>query len=56
MKTLKNLLVAALITLPVVTLNAGTIADVVKGTEMRPLSVANCCNILIGGKWYCLPC
>jgi hypothetical protein len=56
MKTLKNLLIGALLTLPVMTLNAGAIAEAAKGTEMRPLSVANCCSVMIGGRWYCMPC
>ncbi len=56
MKTLKNLLIGALIALPVMTLNAGTIADAAKEVEMRPLSVANCCSVMINGRWYCLPC
>lgn len=55
MKTLKNLLIGALITLPVMTLNAATI-DTAKGQEMRPLSVAGCCGVMIGGRWYCIPC
>ena len=57
MKTLKNLLIGALITLPVMALNAGTVADSVKGTEMRPTpSIVECCYVNIGGRWYCMPC
>lgn len=56
MKTLKNLLIGALLTLPVMALNAGTIADAEKGIEMRPPSVVQCCQVLINGRWYCMPC
>ena len=57
MKTLKNLLIGALITLPAIALNASTIADAAKGVEMRPTRpVAGYCDILIGGRWYCIPC
>jgi hypothetical protein len=57
MKTLKNLLLGALLTLPVMTLNAGSIVDAAKGTEVRPVrSVANCCYVQIGTRWYCVPC
>jgi hypothetical protein len=56
MKTLKNLLIGALISLPVVALNAGSIADAGKGIEMRPPSVVQCCPVLINGRWFCIPC
>lgn len=57
MKTLKNLLIGALITLPVMALNASTIVDVAQGVEVRPTrQVVDCCQTLINGKWYCLPC
>ena len=57
MKKLRNLLVGALLTLPVMTLNAGTIADFVGGAEMRPTpSVADCCYVFSVGRWWCVPC
>jgi hypothetical protein len=56
MKTLKNVLLGALMTLPVMTLNAGTI-DAAKESEMRPTRpVAGCCYTMIMGRWYCIPC
>jgi hypothetical protein len=56
MKMLKNLLIGALITLPVMALNAGSIAGGGKGIEMRPPSVVQCCQVLINGRWFCIPC
>jgi hypothetical protein len=57
MKKLRNLLAAALLTLPVVALNASTVADAAKGAELNPTRpVAGCCYVLFMGRWYCMPC
>lgn len=55
MKKLRNVLAAALVTIPL-SLNAGIPAKS-EGAEMRPTpSVAGCCYYYIGGRWWCIPC
>jgi hypothetical protein len=56
MNKLRNLLVAALLTLPVVGLNASALDSGVEGTELRPVQQYGCCYVLIMGRWYCIPC
>jgi hypothetical protein len=57
MKKLRNLLAAALLTIPVATLNASPLSVVADGTEMRStLPVAGCCVVYYMGRWVCMPC
>jgi hypothetical protein len=57
MNKLRTILAAALLTMPVVALNASTVVDVPTGAQLSPTQpVASCCWMLIGGRWYCVPC
>jgi hypothetical protein len=57
MNKLRTLLAAALLTMPVIALNASTAVDVPTGIEVdSPQQQAGCCWILIMGRWYCYYC
>lgn len=56
--TLKALLAAALITAPVLTLDAAQV-PAKPGTvesEMTGNAAQGCCYVYIMGRWWCVPC
>ena len=56
MKKLRNVLAAVLLTIPVLTINAGTVTAAT-GSELRPTHpVTACCYQYFMGRWYCFPC
>ena len=57
MKKLRNVVAAALLTIPVLALNANTLAERVDGVEMRPThGVTACCWVYMAGRYWCMPC
>jgi hypothetical protein len=59
MTKLRTLLATALLMLPVMALSVAHAATGgnAPGTRVEPsTSLTGCCMIMIGGKWYCLPC
>jgi hypothetical protein len=57
MKKLRNVLVAALLTVPVLALNASTLPDAATGPQLNPTrTVTACCYVYFMGRWYCIPC
>jgi hypothetical protein len=57
MKKRRHVLAAALLVVPVMTLNAGTAAAVSKVTELQPVrALAGTCYIYYGGQWIAYPC
>ena len=59
MNKLRTILAAALLTLPVVALNASTAVDESAGIEIGqkpPQQQGGCCWMLLMGRWYCVPC
>ena len=57
MKKLRNVLAAALLTIPVLALNASTLADYTDEVVVRPTpSVTACCWVYFMGRWMCIPC
>lgn len=56
MKKLRNVLAAALLTIPLASLSANAAIEASPGTEMRPTNIEYCCMIYLMGRYYCLPC
>ena len=57
MKRLLTVLAAALLTIPVLTLNASSLADSTKGSEIQSThSVTNTCFVYYMGRWWAYPC
>ncbi len=56
MNKLRTILAAALMTMPVIALNASTVADESTGVTLETKQQAGCCWMLIMGRWYCVPC
>ena len=57
MNKLRTILAAALLTMPVIALNASTVADEPTGIELSPVKQqSGCCWAIIMGRWYCIPC
>jgi hypothetical protein len=57
MNKLRTILAAALLSMPVIALNASTAVDEPTAIELRPLQQqGGCCWALIVGRWYCVPC
>jgi hypothetical protein len=56
MKKLRNVLAAALLTIPLASLSASTVADASTGPEMRPTRTQTCCMVYFMGRYYCVPC
>jgi len=56
MKKLRNVLAAALLTIPLAS-GASVVVDASAGPELRPTrSVAYCCTVYFAGRYWCLPC
>jgi hypothetical protein len=57
MKKLRQVLAAVLLTVPVMTLNAGPLAAVSKAPELQSTqSLAGTCYMYFGGRWIAFPC
>lgn len=57
MKKLRNVLAAALLTIPVLALNAATLSDSTHGVVVQPTpSVTACCYVFYMGRYWCIPC
>jgi hypothetical protein len=57
MKKLRNVLAAALLTIPLASMGASSIMDASTGQELRPTrSVTSCCWTYFMGRYWCLPC
>jgi hypothetical protein len=57
MNKLRTILAAALLTMPVIALNASAVVEEPTGIELNQLQQqSGCCWMLIGGRWYCVPC
>lgn len=56
MNKLRTILAAALLTMPVIALNASTVADEPTGIEVNSPPQQSCCWAIIMGRWYCVPC
>jgi hypothetical protein len=57
MNKLRTILAAALLTVPVIALNASTVPDEPTQMEIgQTQQQAGCCWILIMGRWYCYYC
>lgn len=56
MKKLRNVLAAALLTIPLATVSASSLTEVSSGREMRPTQMDYCCMVYFAGRYYCLPC
>ena len=56
MNKLRTILAAALLTMPVIALNASTAAEEPTGIQVSSPPQQSCCWILIMGRWYCYYC
>lgn len=57
MKTLRNFLAVAVLSLPLVTLNAGAlIADAQPADVASTPSLTEWCYVYMNGQWYQVPC
>ena len=57
MRKLRTVLAAALLTFPVLALNASSLGDAASGAGIKPThSVTNTCYIYWLGRWYAYPC
>jgi hypothetical protein len=57
MKKLRNVLAAALLTIPVLALDASALPATATGSELNPTrSVAATCYVYFMGRWYSYPC
>jgi hypothetical protein len=56
MNKLRTILAAALLALPILTLNASTVADEPAMEIGQTQQQGGCCWMLIMGRWYCYPC
>ena len=57
MKKLRTVLAAALLTFPVLTLNASSLADSAKGSEIKSTrSVTGTCWVYYMGRWWTYSC
>jgi hypothetical protein len=56
MKKLRTLLAAALITLPVLALDAAVTVEPTKPQVSSTQALDSCCWILLFGRWWCIPC
>jgi len=57
MTKLKTLLVAALLTVPVLTLSAAVPAEHYgSGPRLETTAATGCCWVLYFGRWFCIPC
>ena len=57
MKKLRTFLAAALLTIPMATLNAAVPSGVAKSAELAPThSVTNTCYMYFMGRWIGYPC
>jgi len=56
-KKLRNVIAAALLLLPVLALNAGTLSTAKAPAGLNPTQpVAGWCYIYQGGRWWMIPC
>ena len=57
MKKLRTVLAAALLTIPVLTLNAGSLTADVQADGIKPThSVTGTCYVYFAGRWWVYPC
>jgi hypothetical protein len=57
MKKLQKVLIAALLTIPVLTLNASSLSDDANSAQLSPThSVTGWCYIYMAGRWWQIPC
>jgi hypothetical protein len=57
MKKLRTVLAAALLTFPVLTLNASSLGDSPQVSDIKPThSVTNTCYTYFMGRWWAYPC
>jgi len=57
MRKLRQVIAAVLLVVPVMTLNAGSLAAVSKAPELQPTqTLAGTCYIYFGGRWIAFPC
>jgi hypothetical protein len=57
MKKLRTVLAAALLTLPVLTLNASSLASDAQQSTIKPThTVTGTCYVYFAGRWWAIPC